>query len=105
MNRIVVLTPADADNGFACCGAIQHAVAPGRAIKALEQALDEAGSGVVILDERLVDEVGEEQLRSYETRWPGVLVVLPEPGTSGTGENYAMRLIRKAVGYQVKVRT
>lgn len=105
MNKIVVLTPADADNGFACCGAIQHAVPPGGAAEALEQALDEAGSGVVILDERLVEEVGERLLHSCEKRWPGVLVVLPAPGVSGTGDDYAMRLIRRAVGYQVKVKT
>lgn len=104
MNRIVALTPADADNGFACCGAVQHAVAPGQAAQTLAQALDEAGSGVVILDERLVEEVGEDMLHSFERRWPGVLVVLPPPGVSGAGEDYAMRLIRKAVGYQVKVR-
>lgn len=104
MNRIVVLTPADADNGFACCGAVQHAVPPGGATEALEHALDEAGSGVVILDERLVEEVGELLLHSCERRWPGVLVVLPAPGVSGSGEDYAMRLIRRAVGYQVKVR-
>jgi vacuolar-type H+-ATPase subunit F/Vma7 len=105
MNRIVALTPADADNGFACCGAVQHAVAPGRAGEALEQALNEAGNGVVILDERLVEEVGEEMLHSLEQRWPGVLVVLPAPGLAGGGEDYAMRLIRRAIGYQVKVRT
>lgn len=105
MNRIVVLTPADADNGFACCGAVQHAVAPGGATEALACALDEAGSGVVVLDERLVEEVGEVMLHSFERRWPGVLVVLPAPGVSGAGEDYAMRLIRRAVGYQVKVRT
>lgn len=105
MNRIVALTPPDADNGFACCGAIQHAVPPGLAAQTLERALDEAGSGVVILDERLVDEVGEEMLHSLELRWPGVLVILPPPGASGAGEDYAMRLIRKAVGYQVKVKT
>lgn len=105
MNRIVVLTPADADNGFACCGAVQHAVTAGSAAETLEQALNEAGSGVVILDERLVAEVGEELLHSYDIRWPGVLVVLPAPGVSGAGENYAMRLIRRAVGYQVKVKT
>jgi vacuolar-type H+-ATPase subunit F/Vma7 len=104
MNRIVALTPADADNGFACCGAVQHAVAPGRASETLTQALEEAGSGVVILDERLVEEVGEDMLHSLERRWPGVLVVLPPPGVSGAGEDYAMRLIRRAVGYQVKVR-
>ncbi len=104
MNMIVALTPADADNGFACCGAIQHAVSPGQVAETLERALDEAGSGVVILDERLVEEVGEEMLQSCERRWPGVLVVLPAPGISGAGEDYATRLIRRAVGYQVKVR-
>jgi vacuolar-type H+-ATPase subunit F/Vma7 len=105
MNMIVALTPADADNGFACCGAIQHAVRAGQAAETLLLALEEAGSGVVILDERLVEEVGEEMLQSCERRWPGVLVVLPAPGVSGAGEDYATRLIRRAVGYQVKVRT
>ena len=94
MNRIVALTPADADNGFACCGAVQQAVAPGQAAEALEHALEMAGSGVVILDERLVEEVGEDLLYSLEQRWPGVLVVLPAPGMGGGGEDYAMRLIR-----------
>jgi vacuolar-type H+-ATPase subunit F/Vma7 len=104
MNRIVALTPADAYNGFACCGAVQQAVAPGRAREALERALESGGSGVVILDERLVDEVGEETLHFLEQQWPGVLVVLPAPGLGGAGEDYAMRLIRRAVGYQVKVK-
>lgn len=104
MNRIVALTPADADNGFACCGAIQHAVATGQAAEMLTQALDEAGSGVVILDERLVNELGEDMVSTLERRWSGVLVVLPAPGVKEAGEDYAMRLIRRAVGYQVKVR-
>ena len=105
MNRIVVLTPSDADNGFACSGAIQHAVPTGQTVTMLQQALEEAGSGVVILDERLVAEVGEELLHELEERWPGVLVVLPAPGGSGASEDYATRLIRRAIGYQVKVRT
>ena len=105
MNRIVALTPADAYNGFSCCGAVQHAVVSGRASEALEQALIEAGNGVVFLDERLVEEVGEVMLHSLEQRWPGVLVMLPAPGVGGGGEDYAMRLIRRAIGYQVKVKT
>lgn len=104
MNRIVALTPPDADNGFACCGAVQQAIIPGRATEALEHALETAGSGVVILDERLVEEIGEETLHSLEKRWPGVLVVLPAPGMGGVDENYATRLIRRAIGYQVKVK-
>lgn len=105
MSRIVALTPADADNGFACCGAIQHAVATGRAAETLERALNESHNGVVILDERLLEEVGEEMLHACERRWPGVLVVLPAPGAGAAGEDYALRLIRRAVGYQVRVRT
>ena len=104
MNRIVVLTPSDADNGFACAGAIQHAVPPGETAATLHQALEEAGSGVVILDERLVTEIGEEMLHELEELWPGVLVVLPAPSGSAAGEDYATRLIRRAIGYQVQVR-
>ena len=104
MNRIVALTPGDAGNGFACCGAIQHVVLPGQVVATLTRALLEAGSGVVILDERLVAEVGEEVLHAFEERWPGVLVVLPAPGGSGTGEDYALSLIRRAIGYQVLVK-
>lgn len=104
MNRIVVLTPGDADNGFACGGAIQYAVPRGHTAVSLQQALEEAGSGVVILDERLVTEIGEERLHELEERWPGVLVVLPAPGGIGVEEDYATRLIRRAIGYQVKVR-
>jgi vacuolar-type H+-ATPase subunit F/Vma7 len=104
MNRFVVLTPSDAANGFACAGASQHAVLPGETTATLRQALQEAGSGVVILDERLVAEVGEERLQELEESWPGVLVILPAPGGAGVGEDYATRLIRRAIGYQVQVR-
>lgn len=105
MKRIVVLTPPDADNGFACCGAVQHAVAPGEAAKTATVAMEEAAGGVVIVDERVLDELGEENLRALEKRWPGVTVVLPAPNADSRGENYAMRIIRRAIGYQVKVKT
>lgn len=104
MKRIVALTAPDADNGFACCGAVQHAVAPGEVEAVLSQVLAEPENGVVILDERLVDEVGEERLRAVEQRWPGVLVVLPAPERGAGEEDYAARLIRRAVGYHVRVR-
>lgn len=105
MNRIVALTPADAVNGFSCAGAIQHAVAAGQVAGALAQALVEAGNGLVIVDERLVAEVGEEMVHTLEEQWPGVVVILPAPGGSKITEDYALRLIRRAIGYQVKVKT
>lgn len=104
MKRIVAMTAPDADNGFACCGAVQHAVAPGQVEVVLSQVLAEPENGVVILDERLVAEVGEERLRAIEQHWPGVLVVLPAPERGAVEEDYAARLIRRAVGYHVRVR-
>lgn len=104
MKRIVAITPPDAGNGFACCGAVQIAVTPGEASLALRRALSDPESGVVILDERLLGGVGEEELKSLEQRWPGVLVILPSPDAGGVAEDYAVRLIRRAVGYHVRVR-
>lgn len=104
MKRVVAVTPADADNGFACCGAVQVVAEQGAVEETLRRALAEANDGVVILDERLVEEVGEEMLHDLEQRFSGVLVVLPAPQGTGTGEDYALRLIRRAVGYQVQVR-
>lgn len=105
MKRIVAVTPLDVRNGFACCGAVQYAVAADETAAALEQLLADPENGVVILDERLVAGLGEDCLRSAEKRWPGVLVVLPSPDIAGRGEDYAVRLIRRAVGYHVRVRT
>src|SRR5512138_3323268 len=101
MKRIVAITPLDARGGFACCGALQHAAPPGGATLALQDALGDPESGVVILDERVLAEVGEEQVKALELRWPGVLVVLPSPVAAGVAEDYAVRLIRRAVGYHV----
>lgn len=103
MKRIVAITPPDAAGGFASCGARQHAPLPGGAAQALQTALADPENGVVILDERLLAEVGEEQVRRLEERWPGVLVVLPAPTAAGGAEDYAVQLIRRAVGYHVKV--
>jgi len=104
MKRIVAITPLDSSSGFACCGALQHAVPTAEAAVALQIALEDPQSGVVILDERLLAEVGEEQMKELDLRWPGVLVVLPAPAAAAVAEDYAMRLIRRAVGYHVKVR-
>lgn len=105
MKKIVAITPADADNGFGCCGAIQRVAAPGEALQTLASAMADPDTGVLILDERLVAEIGEDQLLAMEQRWSGVLVILPAPDRGGLEEDYAARLIRRAVGYHVRVRT
>lgn len=104
MKKIVAITAPDADNGFACCGAVQYAAPPGHLDDVLNQVLADPETGVLILDERLMAEAGEDRLRAIEQRWPGVLVVLPAPERGAVEEDYAARLIRRAVGYHVRVR-
>lgn len=105
MNKIVAITPADADNGFGCCGAVQLIASPGEALQTLARAMADPDTGVLILDERLVSEIGEDELRVREQHWSGVLVILPAPDRSSREEDYTARLIRRAIGYQVRVQT
>jgi V/A-type H+-transporting ATPase subunit F len=105
MNGIVVITPPDASPGFACCGATQRVAFASEAEETLLLVLNDMAGGMVILDERLLVEMGEERLREIERGWPGVVVVLPAPSGSAGEEDYALRLIRRAIGYHVRVRT
>ena len=61
-------------------------------------------NGLVILDERLVAGGVEDRLREREQSWPGILLVLPSPEKlPPEAEDYAARLIRRAIGYHVRL--
>lgn len=105
MKKIVAITPADAGNGLGCCGATHHIASAEEAEQVLAGAMADPDTGVLILDERLLAGIGEEVVRAREQHWPGVLVILPAPDRSVLEEDYAARLIRRAVGYHVRVRT
>jgi vacuolar-type H+-ATPase subunit F/Vma7 len=70
----------------------------------LELAQD-SSIGVVAVDERLIAELsGDRPLRKIERRWPGLVVVLPSPKSAPRqDDDYALALIRQAIGYQVRV--
>ncbi|HEY5513039.1 MAG TPA: V-type ATP synthase subunit F [Geomonas sp.] len=104
MKKIVVITPGDARYGFSLAGVSQLIAAPDGAEAAVCQAMGNPDCGVVIVDERLLAGIGEERFREMERRWFGVLVVLPAPEKAATvAEDYAQRLIRKVIGYQVRL--
>jgi V/A-type H+-transporting ATPase subunit F len=105
MKRVVVVTPADAAYGFSLSRVIQLTCVPRETEDLLRQVLAEPDIGVVAVDERLLAGVDETRLREMERRWPGVLVVLPAPVKAGAEEeeDYALRLIRRAIGYHVRL--
>lgn len=104
MKNITFITPREARYGFSLSGAVQHCVAPEDAEGALRQVLADPDSGVVVIDERLLAGIDETRFREMEQRWYGILLVLPAPGKAeAEEEDYALRLIRRAVGYHVRL--
>ncbi len=104
MKRIIFITPHDAGYGFSLAGVTQRAINAEEAEKTLRKALGEPDAGIVVIDERLIKGINEERLRDLEERWYGIFLILPAPEKPLVeAEDYALRLIRRAIGYHVRL--
>jgi len=104
VKKIVFITLNDARYGFSLSGVTQFIVAPDEAEATIQQAMAEPECGVVVIDERLLAGMSEERFREMEQRWFGVLIVLPAPEkVEEEGADYAERLIRRVIGYHVRL--
>lgn len=104
MKRIVFITSRDAEYGFSLTGVTQYAIDAEDAEVTLKSVMAEPDTVVVVIDERLLKGINEERLREMEERWYGILLILPAPERIGEeAEDYAIRLIRRAIGYHVRL--
>lgn len=105
MKKVVFITPEDARYGFRLSG-VRQVIASSKDIESvLGQVLSEKDTGIVILDERLCSGIGVERLRIMEERWFGLFLILPAPERPIEGiEDYAIGIIRRAIGYHVRLR-
>ena len=104
MRKIVVVTPEDAGHGFALGGVTQLTASAAELPATLQGLAGEQDNAVVIVDERLLTERGREEIAALERLWPGLVVVLPAPGKAARPEeDYVLQLIRRAIGYQVRL--
>ncbi len=105
MKKIVFITPKDAEYGFSLAGIKQYAVTVEDAEGTLKKAFEEPDAGVIVIDERLTRVISEEMMGKAEKKWHGVLLILPAPEKPVVEiEDYAMRLIKRAIGYHVRIR-
>jgi len=105
MKKVAFITPPDAGYGFQLGGISQYAIEEPDIEETLKQALAEPDNGLVIVDERLIKGMSEERLRELEQGWRGILLVMPSPVKPPPEvEDYAARLIRRAIGYHVKLK-
>lgn len=104
MKQVVVITPADARPGFELAGVRQRVASPASLQRELQALLEDATVGLVIVDERLLTDETQAALAAIERRTPGLVVRLPAPEAgAGREEDYVSRLIRRAIGYQVRL--
>jgi V/A-type H+-transporting ATPase subunit F len=105
MKKVFSVTAHDARYGFGLAGIWQSVAVEDELEEILVKAVNDTGNGLVIIDERLISGIEDERLREIERNWSGVMVVLPSPeAVSAEVEDYAARLIRRAIGYHVRIR-
>jgi len=104
VKRIVFITAQDAEYGFSLAGIIQSTSRPEDAEAAMKEVITDSATGLVVLDERLMKGITEEKLREIEKVWHGIVLILPAPEKAGAlVEDYVARLIRRAIGYHVRL--
>jgi vacuolar-type H+-ATPase subunit F/Vma7 len=105
MKKITFMTPRDGEYGFSLSGVPQRIAEPADAEAALKETMAEPDVGLAIVDERLLKDLPDEELRELEKAWQGILLVLPSPEKPPAEvEDYAARLIRRAIGYHVRLK-
>ncbi len=104
MKKILFITPEDARFGFTLSGVRQLVTDPAGVAETVAGVVAEAAAGLIFIDERLYHHIDEEWLDGIEKHWPGLIIVLPAPEKlAELPEDYAMELIAKAIGYQVRL--
>jgi V/A-type H+-transporting ATPase subunit F len=104
VKKVVVITPADARYGFSLSGVRQMTTTRDDVPRDFPELARDPAIGVILVDERLLAGLPEARIKELERRWPGVVIALPAPArVARIEEDYALRLIRRAIGYQVRL--
>ena len=103
MKQCVAVTPNEGRYGFALAGMEQAVADAENVFSTLQELLTGKGYSLVFVDERLLQAVDAAQLRALENRGQAVIISLPAPEEGEMEEDYALQLIRRAVGYHVRL--
>ncbi len=108
MSHVIAIVDEDAGLGYRLAGVdVRKAATPEEAARQVESALRERELRLVIVDEELFGGLPRALRRTAEESRQPVFVPVPSvplrKGALGP-EEYVARLMRRAVGYQVRIR-
>ena len=90
--------------GFKLAGFEQHDCTSEELESLLRRFISKPEYGLFVIDERLVTEDLENRIRELEKGLDLVFVIMPPPLKMEVGrEDYALRLLRKAIGYHIQL--
>ena len=105
MKKIAFITPPEVEYAFELTGVRQYVSREEEAEITLLNTLKESETGLIVIDERLLRGLTEERLKEIEKSWGGIILVLPSPERPEVEvEDFAARLIKRAIGYHVKLK-
>ena len=105
MKKIAFISPPDASPGFGLAGVSRHVADTESAEPVFCAVKDEREVGLIVIDERLLKDLTEERLAELEQGWHGLHLIMPSPTTPPPEvEDYAARMIRRAIGYHVRLK-
>lgn len=105
--RVAVVCRPEVAPGFRLAGlAPSEALGPAEAAGILESLRRDGRTGVVLVQQRLYDGLAEEVRAALEREAVPLAVPFPEPTWAAEEgpEAYVVRLLRRAIGYRVRLR-
>jgi len=104
MPTITFITPDEVRPGFELAGLNQQGCRAEQTVDVVEAFINEGAEGILAIDERLLESVTQEELRHLERRWNGIFVIIPAPKEPEEGaRDYALEMIRRAIGYHIRM--
>ncbi|MBI2414126.1 MAG: V-type ATP synthase subunit F [Deltaproteobacteria bacterium] len=108
MAGILVLTGKGASLGFRCAGLECREAGEDESIPEILSGIQASGRyGLVVVEERFLEKVPENVMKRIRKKGLPIIIPVNIPGKWGEaeyGESPVVRLIRRAIGYQIKLR-
>lgn len=102
--KVIFFTAEDAMPGFRLAGFEQHSCCEAELEQLLLHFIANREYGLYVIDERLISEDTETWLREMERGLHLVFVIMPPPFLlKEKKEDYATRLLRRAIGYHIQL--
>ncbi len=108
MDRILVITYPEMALGFRMAGADVVEIEKGReSPQILEGVIEEDRYGLIALEEGLLERVPEDLEKRIRRKGRPVLIPIRSPegwGGEAPGEPYIAKILRKTIGYHIKIK-